>query len=83
MASPLKAGKRSVDLAARGAPGSRIRRAPPPVAKPVVAADPEERDTRMVLIGVVTFAIAIAAIVIGWSSSSGWSLSDYTIEVRD
>jgi len=83
MASPLQPGKKSVDLGARAAPGSRIRRAPPPPAKPAVVADPEERDARIVVVGVVSFALALAAIIIGWSSSSGWSLSDYTIEVRD
>lgn len=83
MASPLRTAKPSVNLAARRAPGSRIRRDPPPVARQAAVVDPEERDRRMVLIGVVTFAIALSAIIVGWSSSAGWSLSDYTIEVRD
>ena len=86
MASPLQSGKKSVDLAARarlGAPGSRIRRDPPPPASKAADVDPEERDRRMVLIGVASFALALSAIIIGWSSSAGWSLSQYTIEVRD
>ena len=82
MANPLQSGKKSVNLAARGAPGSRIRRDPPPPVKKAAVVDPEERDTRIVVIGVVSFALALSAIIIGWSSSAGWSLSDYTIHVR-
>ena len=71
MASPLPTGKRSVDLAAGGVRGSRIRRDPPPIQKKVEVVDPEERDARIVIIGVVAFAMAIAAVVIGISSTLG------------
>ena len=82
MASPLKTAKHSVKL---GAPvrGSRIRRDPPPVAKKVEVRDPEERDTQMVVMGVVVFALAILFIMIGFSSAAGWSLSDYKVEINN
>lgn len=81
MASPLKTGKKSVDLAAPSAPGSRIRRDPPPAVKELVVRDPHERDTRMVVIGVVTFALALFVILIGFSNAYGWSPSQYTIQI--
>ena len=82
MASPLKTGKQSVKL---GAPvrGSRIRRDPPPIAKKIVERDPDERDVRVVAIGVVAFALAIFIIMIGFSAYSGWSPSDYTVEINN
>ena len=57
MAAPLKSGKQSVNLAGP-VRVSRIRRDPPPIAKKIVERDPDERDTRVVVIGVVAFAIA-------------------------
>lgn len=81
MAAPLKTGKQSVNLAAP-VRGSRIRRDPPPVAKKVVERDPDERDMQVVVIGVVAFALAIFAIVIGFSSYYG-SPSDYTVEINN
>ena len=55
MAAPLKSGKQSVKL---GAPVrvSRIRRDPPPIQKKIIERDPDERDARVVAIGVVVFA---------------------------
>ncbi len=82
MASPLQPGKQSVDLAATAAPGSRIRRDPPPAVKQLVVRDPEERDARMVVIGVVAFALALFVIAIGFSSAAGWSPSQYTIRIE-
>jgi hypothetical protein len=81
MASPLKTGKQSVNLAATSTPGSRIRRDPPPAVKQLVIRDPNERDTRMVIIGVVTFALALFVILIGFGSVYGWSPSRYTIQI--
>ena len=83
MASPLQTGKQSVDLAAGGVRVSRIRRDPPPVVeKKVAVVDPEERDARIVVIGVITFALAIAFIVIGFSSAGGWSPSEHTVHLN-
>jgi hypothetical protein len=79
MASPLQRGKQAVNLAASGAPGSRIRRDPPPVVKEIVVRDRNERDTWMVVIGVVTFALALFVIAIGFSSFAGWSPREYTV----
>jgi len=79
MASPLKTGKQAVDLAAPGARPSRIRRDPPPVVKEIAVPDPDERDARMVVIGIVTFALALFVIAIGFSSVTGWSPRQYTI----
>jgi hypothetical protein len=83
MASPLKSGKQSVDLAARAVPGSRIRRDPPPPVQKIVVRDPEDRDRRMVIIGVASFALAIFAIVIGWGSYDGSIGSDTPIYLNN
>lgn len=81
MASPLQTGKKSVNLAA-GARVSRIRRDPPPVVKKAIVRDPDERDARVVVIGVVVFAIAIFIITIAFSAYQSWSPSDHTVEVN-
>ena len=71
MAAPLQTGKQSVDLASGGVRASRIRRDPPPVQKKAAQIDPEEREARIVVIGVVAFALAIAGVVIGVSTNLG------------
>ena len=81
MATPLKTGKESVDLAATGARGSRIRRDPPPAVKEIVIRDRDERDGRAVLIGVVTFALALLVIAIGFTSVIGWSPRQYSVHL--
>jgi len=78
MASPLRSGKQAVDLAASGVRVSRIRRDPPPAVKEIVVRDPQERDARMVVIGIVTFALALFIIALGFSSALGWSPRQYT-----
>jgi hypothetical protein len=80
MANPLQTGKKSVDLAATGRV-SRIRRDPPPIAQKIVVRDPEERDQRIVLIGIASFALAIAIITIGIASNYGWSPAEYNIDL--
>jgi hypothetical protein len=82
MAAPLKSGKQSVNLAG-AVRVSRIRRDPPPIAKKIVERDPDERDTRVVVIGVVAFAIAIAIITVAFGSGIGWSPSQYNIEINN
>ena len=81
MASPLQSGTKKSVLLKPPVPGSRIRRDPPPVAKKIELRDPEEIEARTVLIGVVSFALAIVIIVIGVSSNYGWSPADYNIEL--
>lgn len=81
MASPLPTGKKSVNLTAP-VRGSRIRRDPPPPAKKVVVRDPEVRETRMVVVGVVSFAIALFIIALAASAYSGWSAGDTTIQAN-
>ena len=83
MASPLQAGKQSVNLTPPRVPGSRIRRDPPPVVKEKIVLDPEERDRRDVILGVLTFALALFAIIFSFGSYSGWSLSQYTVELKE
>ena len=83
MARPLQTGKKSVDLAPSGPRVSRIRRDPPPAVKELVVRDPNERDTRMVVIGVVVFALALFVILIGFASAYGWSPSEYVIHIDD
>lgn len=82
MAAPLKTGKQSVNLAG-SARVSRIRRDPPPIAKKVIERDPDERDTRMVVIGVAVFALAIFMITLGASVYYGMSASSYTVEINN
>ena len=82
MASPLKPGKATVDLAAKDARVSKIRRDPPPPRKPVSIVDRDDRDRRWAAIGIVAFAIAIVAIVIGIGSYNGWSPSQHTVSIR-
>ena len=79
MASPLQTGKKSVDLAPSGPRVSRIRRDPPPAVKELVVRDPNERDTRMVVIGIVTFALALFVILVAFASYIGWSPRQYTV----
>ncbi len=82
MASPPQTGKQSVDLKAPGVRGSRIRRDPPPPAvKEATIADRDEVNQRVVLIGVVAFALAFAVIIIGFSSAVGWSPGQYTVHL--
>ena len=82
MAAPLKTGKQSVKL---GAPVrvSRIRRDPPPIAKKIIERDPDERDTRVVVIGVVAFAVAIFVLTVAFSAYQAWSPADYEIQVNN
>lgn len=81
MARPLASGKQSVDLAGAGPRVSRIRRDPPPkvVEKTV---DPDVVDRRDVIIGVLAFALAICVVIIAFGTWSGWSPSEYTIELN-
>jgi len=82
MASPLQSGKKTVNLAASGARVSKIRRDPPPAVKEIAVRDPDESDTWNVVIGVVTFALALFVIAIGFSSVTGWSPRQYTIHIE-
>ena len=89
MASPLPTGKQTVSLASPGlsgsksvrgsnsVTGSRIRRDPPPVVKDIAVPDPDQRDTRTVVLGILTFTLALLVIFIGISSAIGWSPRDY------
>lgn len=80
MASPLKTGKSSVNLATDGPRVSRIRRDPPPkvVVKEI---DIDEVDRRDMVIGVVAFALALFVIILAVSAYKGWSPREYVVEV--
>jgi hypothetical protein len=67
MARSLDTNKKSVNLASAGPRVSRIRRDPPPVVKEKVV-DQADRDEWTVLVGVVTFALALVVIVLGFAS---------------
>jgi len=83
MASPLPTGKQSVNLPPPGPRVSRIRREPPPpAAKQKIVLDPEERDQRDVIIGVLSFALAMFVIIFAFASYSGWSLEGHAVKVR-
>jgi hypothetical protein len=81
MASPLPSAKQPVSLAHSGPRVSRIRRDPPPKAPEVVIAERNERDSRMVAIGVISFALALVAIGLAVTSYAGWSPRQYIANV--
>ena len=81
MAAPLKTGKQTINLASEGVPGSRIRRDPPPKVKEIVVRDPEERDRRDVLIGVLDYTLALYDIMLAFAAWSGWTPRTYIVEV--
>ena len=81
MAAPLKTGKQTINLASEGVPGSRIRRDPPPKVKEIVVRDPEERDRRDVLIGVLVFTLALFVIMLAFAAWSGWTPRTFIVEV--
>ena len=82
MASPLKTEKQSVDLATDGPRVSKIRREPPPAVKELVIRDRDERNRIDVVIGVITFALAIFVIIFAFGSYAGWSPSQYTVKIE-
>ena len=64
-------GKQSVNLASGPVRVSRIRRDPPPVAKKAadhLDRDPERREARTVIIGILAFEIAFFIIILGFSN---------------
>ena len=81
MASSLKSGKKSVNLASPAVRVSKIRRDPPPkvVEKEV---DLDVVDRRDVVIGVLAFALAIFVITLAFGRYSGWSPREYTVELN-
>jgi hypothetical protein len=79
MAKPLATSKKAVDLVRTGATVSRIRRDPPPPAKPLVIRNRREGDGRMVVLGIVSFALALFLILFGLASSGILTLDRYTI----
>ncbi len=83
MTSPFRSSKKGVDLSAPMPRVSRIRRDPPPPVKEVTAAEISERDARDIVIGIITFALALFVILIGFSKGPGWSPSQYTIHIKD
>lgn len=85
MARPHPTAKPTVNLASNPAPAgprvSRIRRDPPPAKVEKIEVDPDERDQWAVIVGILTFALAIAVIVIALGRYSDWSPRAYSIEV--
>ena len=77
MARPLPSGKPTVSLASSGPRVSRIRRDPPPPKAEIVVAERNERDARMVAVGVITFALALVVIGLAVMSWVGWSPRSY------
>jgi energy-converting hydrogenase Eha subunit H len=83
MASPRPARKSAVDLGAPAARVSRIRRDPPPKVKEISAAELKERQALAIVLGVTLFAFALFIALVGISKATGWSLSEYRIELRE
>ena len=82
MASPLKAGKQTVDLAAGGVRVSRIRRNPPPPVKKVPVIDREDREKITVTVGVLAVALALLVVILGIGIYAGWSPRDYELYIN-
>ena len=78
MASSLKTGKQSVNLAAGGVRVSRIRRDPPAKVKEVSIRERDERDTRTVVIGILLVTAILLVIAAGVGNAVGWSPRQYT-----
>jgi hypothetical protein len=73
--------KQTVELQP-GARPSRIRREPPgKLAKSTVVPDRDERDRAVVVIGVITFALALCVLAVAFASYIGWSPSQYSVRV--
>ncbi len=81
MTRPLSTGKKSVNLASPGPRTSRIRRDPPPKLNEIVVRERDERDRWVVVVGILTFALAIFVIVLAFSNYAGWSPRDYTVQM--
>lgn len=83
MAAPLNKGKQSVDLAAPGSRVSRIRRDPPPARSVKLSiAERDELNQRVVVIGVLAFALALVIIIVGVSTALGWSPSEHEVHLE-
>ena len=82
MASPLKSGKQAVNLASGEVRVSKIRRDPPPPVKLKAVRHPDEIDRPAVVVGVIAVALALFVITLAFSSYSGWSPSEYTLEIN-
>ncbi len=80
MAHPIDTAKPSVNLASAGPRVSRIRRDPPPAVKQKIV-DPAERDEWTVLVGVVSFALALVIIIFAFGNLSFGSSGERTIEL--
>lgn len=82
MARSLATSKKSVDLAKSGPRVLKIRRDPPPTVKPKEIRHPDEVDRTAVVVGILTFALAIFVIVLAFGGWSGWTPAEYTVHVR-
>jgi hypothetical protein len=84
MASISRPGKQTVDLARTGPRVSRIRRDPPPQPpRKVTPGELRSREARIIVIGLVTFGLAIAVLLFQFGRWAGWSPADYRIVVTE
>ena len=82
MASPLKTGKQTVNLAVPGGVRvSRIRRDPPPKLKEISIEERNERDRRNAAIGIAAFTMALMIILLAVSSWAGWTPAQYILRM--
>jgi hypothetical protein len=82
MAQPLQPGKQPVNLTSAAPRVSRIRRDPPPAVKQTLV-ELEESDETTVVVGVLSFALAIFFLVLAFGIYSSWSPREYTIELNE
>ncbi len=70
------------------APGSRIRRAPPPPPGKLDAIarkvdwDSREWEVRFAVAGVIAFALALCILAVAFAAYSGWSPSQYSVKLH-
>lgn len=71
-------------MAAPARVGSRIRRdPPPPPPRRVTARQIREREAKMVVIGILVFALALTVLMVALGQGAGWSPADYVIAIQD
>lgn len=80
MATPLKSGKQSVNLASPPRV-SKIRRDPPPKLKEIVIRDRDEHNRRMAAIGIAAFTLALMIIILGIAAYTGHSPREYVLQL--
>lgn len=82
MARPLKAGRKTVDLASGEVRVSKIRRDPPPQKlKAISIEERSERDQRNAIVGITVITVALMVILYAVSVWAGWTPRTYIVQL--